>query len=110
MGVRASDGKATVSKEFSGGVMAEYEIDLPAVVGVQAATSTPRYAPISKIRQMSSTAEIEEIEVDEEDAGTGLKMIKMSPPATGGGAEMLSGDAEEVAEKILEILKEGGLL
>ena len=110
MGVEAADGKATVYKEYSGGVMAKFEVDLPAVIGVQAATSPPRYAPISKIRQVAKTAEIEEIEVDEEGDGAGLTLRKMAPPVSAGHAEMLDGDAEEVAEKIIEIIKERGLL
>ncbi len=35
---------------------------------------------------------------------------KMSPPVSAGHAEMLEGDAEEVAERIIEIIKERGLV
>ena len=41
-----SGGKAVVHKEYAGGVMAEFEISLPAVVGVQAAHQPPRYCPL----------------------------------------------------------------
>lgn len=109
-GVKAANGKATALKEYAGGVMAEFEVTLPMVVGVQAAGQPPRYAPVSKIRQLAKTAEIEEIEVDDDGPGAGLIIRKMSPPVSTGHAEMLEGDAEEVAEKIIEIIKERGLL
>ena len=41
--------------------MAEYEVDLPAVLGIQAARQTPRYAPVSKVRQIQQSTTIEEI-------------------------------------------------
>jgi len=109
-GVTVANGTASVKKEYSGGVMAEFEVGLPMVVGVQAASQPPRYAPVSKIRQMAKTAEIEEIEVDDEGPGAGSTVRKMSPPVSTGHAEMIEGDAEEVAEKIIEIIRERGLL
>src|SRR5574341_2258637 len=48
-GVTVSDGKAVIHKEYAGGVMAEFEAALPLVIGVQAASKPPRYAPISLI-------------------------------------------------------------
>jgi len=109
-GVEIAHRVATLNKEFSGGMMGKYAVSLPLVVGVQAAAKPPRYAPISKIRQIAKTAEIKEIEVDDEGPGAGITLRKMSPPVAAGHAEMLEGDAEEVAEKIIEIIKERGLL
>ncbi len=109
-GVSAAGGKATVHKEYSGGVMAEFEVDLPMVVGIQAAGQPPRYAPISKVRQMAKTATIDEIEVDDEGPDAGSTVRQMAPPVSTGHAEMLDGDAEEVAEKIVGLIQERGLL
>ncbi len=108
--VTVADGTATVQKEYSGGVMAEFAVDLPMVVGVQAASQPPRYAPISKIRQIAKTVTIEEIDVDDEGPGAGSTIRKMSPPVSAGHAEMIEGEPEDVAEKIIEIIKERGLL
>lgn len=108
--VRVADGTATVHKEYSGGMMAEFEVSLPMVVGVQAASQPPRYAPVSKIRQLAKTATIEEVEIEDEGPGAGSTVRKMSPPVSAGHAEMLEGDPEEVAEKIIEIIRERGLL
>jgi electron transfer flavoprotein beta subunit len=107
--VMVTNGTATIQKEYSGGVMAEFEVTLPLVVGVQAASQPPRYAPVSKIRQMAKTVTIEEIEADDEGVGAGSTVRKMSPPVTTGHAEMIEGEPEEVAAKIVEIIKGRGL-
>lgn len=109
-GVGVADGKAVVHKEYAGGLMAEFEVSLPMVVGVQVASQPPRYAPISKIRQIAKTAAIEEVEAGVGGPGAGSTVRKMSPPVSAGHAEMIEGDAEAVAEKTLKILKERGLL
>ncbi|MGH7819309.1 MAG: electron transfer flavoprotein subunit beta/FixA family protein, partial [Candidatus Binatia bacterium] len=44
-GVEASGGAVSVKQEYAGGVMAELQVALPAVIGVQAARQAPRYAP-----------------------------------------------------------------
>jgi electron transfer flavoprotein beta subunit len=109
-GVEVSHRVATLYKEYAGGMLGKYAVSLPMVVGVQAATKPPRYAPISKIRQIAKTATIEEIEVGDEGPGAGIILRKLSPPIFTGHAEMLEGDAEVVAERIVEIIKERGLL
>lgn len=101
---------ANIKKEFAGGALGHYAARLPVVIGVQAAAQPPRYAPISKIRQIAKSAEIEEIEIDEDGPGAGLTLRKMAPPVSAGRAEMLSGDVEEVAEKIVGLIKERGLI
>ena len=106
--VTADDGKVVVNKEFAGGVGGKYEVSLPAVIGVQAAVKPPRYAPISKVRQIAQTAEIDELDPNGE-ADAGLNLRKMSPPVSTGHAEMFDGSAKEVAAKIVDLLKSKGL-
>ena len=101
-GIALAGGKATLHKEYSGGVMAEFEVDLPAVLGVQAARQPPRYAPVSKVRQVQQSAKIESI------AGTaaaeaGVQVVQMTPPETGKGAQML-----ESVEELLAVLQSKG--
>lgn len=109
-GVTVAGGTATVYKEYAGGLLAEYAVSLPLVVGVQAASQPPRYAPISKVRQIAKTATIDEIEADDGGPGAGSTVRKMAPPVSAGHAEMIDGDAADVAEKIVAILRERGLL
>lgn len=107
--VDVSGNTAIVNKEFAGGVGAKYEVSLPMVVGVQAASKPPRYAPISKVRQIAQTATIEEISPSGDGTGTGLLMKRMAPPVVTGHAEMIEGSAKEVAARIVELLKSKGL-
>lgn len=106
--VEVSGNTVTVNKEFAGGFGAKYAVTLPMVVGVQAASKPPRYAPISKVRQIAQTATIEKVAPTSE-AGAGITFKKMSPPVATGHAEMLTGSSKEVAAKIVELLKSKGL-
>ncbi|MEW5938470.1 MAG: electron transfer flavoprotein subunit beta/FixA family protein [Chloroflexota bacterium] len=106
--VEVADGTATVNKEFAGGVGAKYSVSLPMVVGVQASVKPPRYAPVSKVRQVAQTATIEKV-APSGDASSGLTMKKMAPPVVTGHAEMIEGSSKDVAAKIVELLKSKGL-
>lgn len=108
-GVTVKDGKAVAHKEYAGGIMAEFEVSLPAVIGVQAAHQPPRYAPVSKIRQIAKTAKVDEI-AGGEAAGSGSTVRRMFKPESAGHAEMWGDNADEVAEKIAALIKEKGLL
>jgi electron transfer flavoprotein beta subunit len=107
--VEVAGDMATINKEFAGGFGAKYAVSLPMVVGVQAASKPPRYAPISKVRQVAQTVTIEKISPAADGAGAGLTMKKMAPPVATGHAEMLTGSSKEVAAKIVELLKSKGL-
>jgi len=106
--VEVTGNAATVNKEFAGGFGAKYEVSLPMVVGVQAASKPPRYAPISKVRQVAQTSTIEKV-APSGDVSAGLSFKKMAPPVVTGHAEMIEGSSKEVAAKIVELLKSKGL-
>ncbi len=106
--VEVSDHTATVNKEFAGGVGAKYAVSLPMVVGVQASVKPPRYAPVSKVRQVAQSATIEKV-APSGDVNSGLTFKKMAPPVVTGHAEMIEGSSKEVAAKIVELLKSKGL-
>lgn len=101
-GLSVEGGTAIVSKEYSGGIVAEFAVDLPAVFGVQAAAEAPRYAPVSKIRQIQQTASIEQFTSTQSNDSGSVKVVGFSEPESGGRAEML-GDAEELAEVLKEL-------
>jgi electron transfer flavoprotein beta subunit len=106
--VEVTDATAIVTKEFAGGMAGKYSVQLPMLVGVQAASKPPRYAPIGKVRQVAQTAAIEKV-VPAGESTAGLTMKKMAPPVVTGHAEMIEGSAKEVAAKIVELLKGKGL-
>jgi electron transfer flavoprotein beta subunit len=84
-------------------------VDLPAVLGIQAARQTPRYAPVSRVRQAMRSTSLEEMEAGDVSVSVGSNVARMFKPETGQGAEMLEGSPEELAGKIVNILKERGI-
>ncbi len=102
--VAAANGHVEVHKELAGGLVIEYEVDLPAVLGIQAARQTPRYAPVSKVRQVQQSATIEEV-AGAAAGGSGVSVVEMTPPETGKGAQML-----ESVEELVEILDSKGVI
>ncbi len=109
-GVSLDDGKAKVFKEYPGGVLAEMEINLPAVLGIQSSEDPPRYVAISKVRQIMNSASIEEISSDELKTDSGVVINRMFLPEAVERAEMLEGDEEEIAIKLTTILQDLDLL
>jgi electron transfer flavoprotein beta subunit len=111
IGVEAKDGVAHVSQEFGGGRAARLELRLPAVVGVQAARQPCRYASITRIRQAQQGGGIEEVEVSAPaGAGAAVTVRRLFAPEKTGHAEMLTGSPEDVADRILDLIRTKGLL
>jgi electron transfer flavoprotein beta subunit len=101
--------RATAVKEFSGGLRGEFEVPLPAVLGVQSASKPPRYVPVAKIRAASKSAKIEAIPAAAT-SQAGVAVRKLFVPAAGGKAEMLAGTPEEISTKIVDALVQRGVL
>ena len=97
-------GTATVDRELEGGLVDVVEVDTPAVLTIQTGINEPRYATLRAIKQ----AEQQEIEVrTPSDLGEpGYSVRRMFVPPKGEGAEMLDGSAENVAQRIKEIVQE----
>jgi electron transfer flavoprotein beta subunit len=108
--VAAEGDGVRVRQEYSGGLAADLTVRLPAVVGIQAARQSPRYAPITKIRQMQQAGGLETVSVSPDAAESGLEVRGMRVPEAGGHAEMFEGDPDDVAEKIVELLRSRGLV
>jgi electron transfer flavoprotein beta subunit len=110
VGVEAADGGLTVRQEFAGGRLHELRVTTPAVIGVQAARQAPRYAPISRIRQATQAGGLREAEVTPAAVTPQPTVRRMYRPEKSGHAEMLTGTADEVASKIVDLLRERGLV
>jgi len=104
-GVTPGEGQVTLHKEYAGGVLAEFEVDLPAVLGIQAARQTPRYAPVSKVRQVQDSTTIERVADASGSVSSEFEVVVMTPPETGEGAQMLTG-----VDELLEILETKGVI
>ncbi len=110
VGVEVAGGAVTVRQEFAGGRVHELRVTMPAVIGIQTARQAPRYAPISRIRQAMQAGGLREAETTAVAAGPGLTVRRMHRPEASGHAEMLAGGADEVAEKIADLLRARGLV
>lgn len=105
-----ADGKmATVIKELPGGLRAEYQVMLPAVLGIQAAEKPPRYVPVAKVRAAMKSQKIETV------ASTGgppskVEILSRRKPEATGHAEMIDGAPEVVAGKLTAVFAEHGVL
>jgi electron transfer flavoprotein beta subunit len=109
-GLSALSGSCSIRKEYPGGLVATMSVGLPAVLGIQAAESPPRYVAISRIRQAMKTAAIEEDSAPGVDPHGGPAVASMFKPETGERAVMISGGEEEIADRIVELLHEAGKL
>ena len=96
-------GPATVSRELEGGLVDIVEVDTPAVLTIQTGINEPRYANLRAIKQ----AEQHEIGVVGAESGEpAYRVRRMFSPPRGSGAEMLDGDPAQVAQRILELVRE----
>lgn len=110
IGVEPHDGGVKVSQEFGGGIVQQLALSGRAVVGIQAAREAPRYVSISRVRQAMQEATLEEAAAADVDAATGTTVRRLYAPESTSHAEMLEGDADAVAARIMEIVRERGLV
>jgi electron transfer flavoprotein beta subunit len=110
IGVEPAGGGFKVSQELGAGVVHELKVTGPAVIGIQAARQAPRYVPISRVRAAMQEGGIEEQAAPEVSAGPGVTVRRMYAPESSSHAEMLSGDADSVAARIVEIIRDRGVL
>ncbi|OGG46795.1 MAG: hypothetical protein A3F84_23335 [Candidatus Handelsmanbacteria bacterium RIFCSPLOWO2_12_FULL_64_10] len=108
--VDASGGRATLVKEYAGGVRGEFDVSLPAVLGVQAAERPPRYVPVARVRAAMKSQKIEAVPSSDRVEAATVGVLRLAKPEATEHAEMLEGTPEEVASKVCEVLAERGLL
>jgi electron transfer flavoprotein beta subunit len=116
--IEVLDGRTLkVGREIEGGNKEINEIDLPCVLSIQTGINEPRYVGMRGIRQIASvpipTLGLEELGLSADDVGEAaakVKRVDYFVPAAGKGAEMLEGSREDVADKLIGLLKaKGGL-
>ena len=109
-GVEIAADKIHVHQEYAGGRTATLELDLPAVIGIQAAPKPPRYVPVTKLRQAMASGALDSEAGSAAVATGGVAIVEFAKPEAGKGAEILSGSAAEVADRIAALLTERGLV
>jgi len=109
VGTEAGDGSLKVTKEYWAGITADYDVRLPAVLGIQTAREAPRYVAVARIRQAQESGALEEVDIDQPENSSGVTITEMRIPEVGEGADMIDGDEEAAAERVLEILQAAGV-
>lgn len=95
----------TLHKEYAGGVMAKFTVTPKVVLGVQSARQSPRYAPVSRERQIATQSKLDEVESDAKNIDR-VAVRRMYLPEKGEGAEMLTGSVDEIAVRIVALLNQ----
>ncbi len=108
--VAPDGGGLKVTKEYWGGITADYQVSLPAVLGVQTAREAPRYVAVARIRQAQESGALESVDMAQPDPASRIHITGMRIPDVGEGAEMIEGDEEAAAEKVYEILSSAGVI
>ncbi len=109
-GVQVEGNTCTVRKEYPGGLIGELQVNLPAVLGIQAAETPPRYVAVSKVRQAMKTVTLEDQASPDLDPIGGPSVERLFQPESGERAEMIDGEIDSIAERLVEILRTSDLL
>ena len=114
MGVEVEEGQqsARVVREMESGVNEIVRISLPAVLQIQAGLNHPRYASLRGIMQ-AKKKELTELDaaalgLEAEEIGSEgahIELLSVAFPDSGGGAEMLEGDAATAAAALVDKLE-----
>lgn len=96
-------GRARVHRELEGGIVDVVDVSLPAVLTIQTGINEPRYVTLRAIQD----ARGREVEVVEPDAASTVayRVRSMHVPEKS-HAESLGDDAADVAQRILELVRE----
>jgi electron transfer flavoprotein beta subunit len=108
-GISLEAGALKARQEQSGGRLVEYRMTLPAVLGVQTASQPPRYVSGTKLRQAASLP-LKTLSAEGEALMNPAQVLSLERPARQGGAKMLEGSAAQVAQGIVDVLRQNALV
>ncbi len=107
--------RARVHRELEGGLDEVIDLGLPAVLTIQSGINEPRYVSIMGIRRVAKMeirlCDLRELSMKPDEAGEPGSMTVVERvffPPTGEGAEILEGTTDEIADRVVSILKEKG--
>ncbi len=104
--LEVEDSSVRVKRELEGGYNEEVVLPLPCLVTVQSGLNEPRYVSIMGIKR-AKTKELKEVSLQPTTQTLEVEKVYLPPVKK---AEMIEGSPDEVAKKLIEILKERGLI
>ncbi len=109
------DKSLRIGREIEGGTQEISDIESPCVLSIQTGINEPRYVGIRGIRKVASVAiptfDGAALGIGTDavgQAGARLRRVDYFVPDAGAGAEMIEGGTEEVAAKLVDLLKAKG--
>jgi electron transfer flavoprotein beta subunit len=108
-GIQVRDGGLVVRQEHNGGYATSVLVTMPAVLGIQTASKPPRYVSGSKLRQATSVKP-DLLALNAPVSSPIASIQTLTKPETAEGAVMWDGEAEDVADRFVSLLRERGLL
>ncbi len=117
MGLEVEDGSARVTREMESGMNEIFRVKLPAVIEVQAGLNSPRYASRKGIMKAKrkpidrpSPGDLGLAPEQLGSAGSRLEIVDVAFPESGGGAQIIEGDAASAAATLVEKLRQEGIV
>jgi electron transfer flavoprotein beta subunit len=112
-GIESGEGGLVVQCELEGGMEERSRIMLPALLTVQTGINEPRYVSIMGIKKATKkpleVITLASLNFSPDDLAPRVLIGEVFLPPDTGGAEMITGDPGQAAEKILQLLKEKGV-
>ncbi len=106
-----------VNRELEGGLEEVLEVKLPALFTIQTGINEPRYVSIMGIRKARkkeiTVLNLKDLQMEEDEvgeSGSWVKVERMFIPPVEKEAEMFEGTPDEIASRIVEILRSRGLV
>ncbi len=119
MGLEVEDGggSARVTREMESGMNEIFRVKLPAVIEVQAGLNHPRYASLKGIMQAKrkpidrpTPGDLGLAPEQLGSTGSRLEIVDVAFPESGGGAQIIEGDAASAAQTLVEKLRQEGIV
>ena len=119
MGLEVEDGggSARVTREMESGMNEIFRLKLPAVIEVQAGLNHPRYASLKGIMQAKrkpidrpAPGDVGLAPEQLGSAGSRVEIVDVAFPESGGGAQIIEGDAATAAKTLIEKLRQEGIV
>lgn len=101
-----TDGTVNAKRELEGGTRAKVSCSTPALVTCQLGLNTPRYPTLPNIMKAKKKELISTPVAELSPAASLLETLQMAPPEKKGGGLVLEGDPADLADQLIQILKE----
>lgn len=109
------EGSLRIGREIEGGSQEINEIETPCVLSIQTGINEPRYVSVRGIRKVASAdlpvLDAGALGLSREDvgaAGARIRRVDYFVPEQQGGAEMIEGSTDEIADRIIDLLRARG--